>query len=48
MPEYAAEHFPAHASCPVIAGITKCAEAECSLALKHDASIRFLCEDADC
>ncbi|HJD23332.1 MAG TPA: hypothetical protein H9694_04215 [Firmicutes bacterium] len=40
--EYASEHFPAHACCPVIAGITKCVEAECSLALKRDVSIRFV------
>lgn len=40
--EYASEHFPVHCACPVIAGITKCAEAECKLALKKDASIRFL------
>ena len=43
--EYASEHFPGHACCPVIAGIIKCAEAECSLALKRDVSIRFM-EDA--
>jgi len=40
--EYAAEHFPAHAGCPVLAGITKCAEAECRLALKRDAAITFV------
>lgn len=40
--EYASEHFPVHCACPVIAGITKCVEAECKLALKKDASIRFL------
>ena len=39
--EYASEHFPVHVGCPVIAGITKCAEAECGLALKCDASICF-------
>lgn len=38
---YAAEHFPAHAACPVIAGITRCVEAECHLALKQDAGIFF-------
>ena len=38
---YAAEHFPVHAACPVIAGITKCAEAECDLALRQDAGIFF-------
>lgn len=43
--EYTSEHFPSHAGCPVIAGITKCVEAECSLALKRDASIRFLDEE---
>ena len=30
------------ASCPVIAGITKCVEAECRLALKKDVSITFI------
>lgn len=40
--QYAAEHFPGHCACPVIAGIIKCAEAECGLALKKDASIRFV------
>ena len=39
--EYAAEHCPGHASCPIIAGITKCIEVECRLALPKDASIRF-------
>ena len=42
--EYASEHFPVHCGCPVLAGITKCAEAECNLALRRDASIRFLDE----
>jgi hypothetical protein len=40
--EYAKEHFPGHCACPVIAGITKAIEAECGLALKKDASIRFI------
>ena len=39
---YAGEHFPVHVGCPVLAGITKCAEAECGLALKKDASIHFV------
>lgn len=39
--EYAKEHFPGHAACPIISGIIKCMEAECRLALKKDASIRF-------
>lgn len=34
-------YFPAHAACPVIAGIIKCAEAECHLALPRDASMVF-------
>ena len=38
---YAAEHFPVHASCPILAGIIKCAEVECNLALPADASIHF-------
>lgn len=40
--DYASGHFPVHAACPVIAGILKCVEAECRLALKKDASIRFV------
>lgn len=40
--EYAAESFPGHAACPVCAGIAKCIEAECNMALKKDAAIRFL------
>lgn len=40
--EFAGENFPVHAGCPVIAGITKCVEAECRLALPKDASIRFV------
>ena len=43
--DYAREHFPGHASCPVIAGILKCAEAECGLALPREASITFEKED---
>lgn len=39
--ETAGEFFPVHASCPVIAGILKCAEAEAGLALPRDASITF-------
>ena len=39
---YASQNFPGHCSCPVIAGITKCAEAECGLALKKDATIHFI------
>lgn len=39
--EYAAEHLPGHASCPVIAGIIKCMEVECRLALPKTASITF-------
>ena len=38
---YAAEHLPGHSSCPAIAGILKCVEAECRLALPKDASIMF-------
>ena len=40
--EYAKEHFPGHTACPVLAGITKCVEAECRLALKKDSSIVFV------
>lgn len=39
--QYAEEHFPVHAGCPVIAGIVKCMEAECRLALPRDVSIVF-------
>ena len=39
--EYAGEHFPGHASCPTIAGIVKCMEVECKLALAQDVSITF-------
>lgn len=39
--EYALSHFPGHASCPALAGILKCMEAECRLALPQDASIHF-------
>lgn len=40
--EYAAENFPGHASCPAIAGLIKCMEVECKLALPKDASIKFI------
>lgn len=39
--EYARTRFPAHAACPVIAGIIKCAEAESGLALPRDVSFTF-------
>ena len=39
--QYAREHFPVHAACPVLAGILKCAEVECELALPRDCSITF-------
>lgn len=45
--EYAAQHFPGHAGCPVIAGIIKCMEAECRLALPRDAAIRFEDENGE-
>jgi hypothetical protein len=38
---YAAEHFPPHCGCPVIAGVIKAAEAACKLALPKDVSITF-------
>ena len=40
--EAAADYMPSHGGCPVIAGITKCVEAECRLALKKNASITFV------
>ena len=39
--EYAKEHFPVHAACPVLIGIVKCIEAECKLALPQNVSIEF-------
>lgn len=39
--DYARENFPVHVSCPAINGIIKAVEAECGLALKHNASIEF-------
>ena len=39
--EFAAQNFPVHAACPVLAGILKCAEAESGLALPRNASITF-------
>lgn len=42
---YAAQHLPGHASCPVIAGIIKCMEVECRLALPKTASITFEQQD---
>ena len=39
--DYAKEHFPGHAACPTIAGIIKCIEAECKLALPRPVSITF-------
>ena len=40
--ELAQEVCPSHASCPVIAGILKCIEVECRLALPQDAEIKFI------
>jgi hypothetical protein len=40
--ELAAQHLPSHAGCIVIAGILKCIEAECELALRRDCSITFV------
>lgn len=42
--DYAKEHFPGHAACPVISGILKCVEAECKLALVKDVEIQFVKE----
>ena len=39
--DFACDNFPAHGGCPVIAGIVKCVEAECGLALKKNAAITF-------
>lgn len=39
--EYARDKMPGHASCPVLAGIIKCIEVECKLALPQDVSITF-------
>lgn len=40
--EYAQDKLPGHASCPAIAGMIKCVEVECGLALAANASIEFL------
>ena len=40
--EYAAEKLPGHAGCPVCAGIQKCIEAACGMALKKDVSFTFV------
>lgn len=41
--DYAQQNeFPVHSGCPVFGGIIKCIEAECGLALKKDASIKFV------
>ena len=42
--DYAKEHFPVHVSCPILAGIIKCMEVECNLALKKDCEIKFVDE----
>lgn len=42
--DYAKEHFPAHAACPVINAIIKCVEAESGLGLKKDVYIKFIDE----
>ena len=42
---YASQHFPGHAACPVVAGIIKCIEAECRLALPRDVTIRFVTDE---
>ena len=39
--EYAAEKFPGHCGCPILAGIIKAVEVECKLALPRDSSITF-------
>ena len=39
--QYASEHFPGHAACPVISGILKCVEVECALALPKPVKIEF-------
>ncbi len=39
--EYAQQNFPAHASCPSIAGILKAIEVECSLALPKNVAIEI-------
>ncbi len=39
--EYAGQNMPGHAACPVIAGIIKCIEVECKLALPKNVQISF-------
>jgi hypothetical protein len=41
-PVYEAAKFCAHAACPVPAGLLKCIEAECELALPKDSTISFI------
>lgn len=38
---YARQKFPVHCACPIISGVIKAAEVECSLALPKDASVKF-------
>ena len=38
---YASKKFPVHCACPIIPGVIKAAEVECSLALPKEASIKF-------
>lgn len=40
--EYAKEHFPVHAACPIISGTLKCMEVEGQLALPADAAVKFV------
>ena len=40
--ELSSQHLVGHAGCIVTAGIAKCMEAECALALKRDCSITFV------
>lgn len=43
----AVDYLPGHAACPVLAGIIKCMEAECRLALPRDAGIHFETEESN-
>lgn len=40
--DYARAHFPGHCACPTLAGIAKCVEVECKLALPRSVNIDFV------
>ena len=40
--QFAADKLPAHAACPVIAGVLRTVEAEAGLCVKEDMTIKFV------